>query len=486
MTLRRWVVIVIFSMLVFELAGCDVEDSGGGEVSTVTMEPMDTPPLPPTMPAAAGSGSGVAWSAWYGGDGSEEMEGLWVTSDGGLIVTGSTDSFVDANGDAWAIRLDGAGKVLWQKTYGGEGDESFLDVRQTPDGGFITVGYTESSGAGKADFWVVKLTASGEIEWQKTYGGKKVEQAWSVALTSEGGYLVAGGTRSFGAGSADYWLLKLDAMGNVIWAKTYGGSGDDGGGGDYEEFVVKALVDRDGNYVVVSASSSFGSGETDYWVLKLAPDGSILWQKAYGGEYEESMWWFAEVQGGGYIIPGNSVSFSPDLSGDLWVLRLDPDGNIVWQRTYAIPGVWDEALTVAATSDGGTVVGGYLEEENDWDWYIFRLSADGQVLWKKRFEKGWDWPNAVRQMDDGSIVVAGVSWPDPEQPFDLWLTRMGGDGAIGASCDFLAEIEFQVADTNAVVKDTHAVVMDTPVTPEDSAAVVRDTSGHTQMLCTGP
>ena len=428
----------------------------------------------------------MTWSGFYGGQGSEEMEGLWVTADGGLIVTGSTDSFADENGDAWVLRLDGAGNVLWQRAYGGTGDESLLDVRQTPDGGFVAVGYTESFGAGAQDVWVVRLTAAGDIAWQKTYGGPQVEQAWSVDLTPDGGYLVAGGTTSFGAGGADYWVLKLDAAGNVLWAKTYGGPGEDGGGGDYNELVVKALVDHDGNYVAVSTSTSFGVGETSIWVLKLAPDGRILWQKAYSGQYEESVWWFGVLSNGDYLIPGNSVSFSPDLSGDTWALRLDPDGNIVWQRLYAIPQVWDEALTVAVTADGGALLGGYLEEANDWDWFLLRLDADGRLLWQQRFEHGWDWPNAIRPLDDGGFAVAGVSWPDPNQPFALWLTRMAADGSIAAACNFVTDIAVQVRDTNAAPVDTQAQVADTPITPQPSAAWVVNTAGEAHRLCGRP
>ncbi len=432
------------------------------------------------------AGGPVAWSALYGGEGSEEVEGLALTADGGLIASGSTDSFADPNGDAWLIRVDGDGQVRWQKTYGGPGDDWLVDVQATPDGGFIAVGFTRSFGAGQEDVWVLKLAADGTIHWQKTYGGPKTDQGWSVALTPDGGYLVVGATESFGAGRADYWVLKLDASGNVVWAKAYGGPGDDGGASAYGEYVVDALVDADGNYVVVSVTDSFGHGGTDYWVLKLAPDGAILWQKAIGGEDEEGVWRFALASNGDYIIPGYTVSFSPDASGDLWIVRLSPAGEVVWQKRYAVPGRWDEALTVTADSAGGALVGAYVEEPDDWDWYVFRVDAAGAVQWSQRFESGWDWPTAAVLFPDGSFAVAGVFWPNRDAPFDLWLSRLRPDGRLAAGCSFLRTVDLQVADTRASVMDTQATVTDTPVTPQASRAVVRATDGRTAMLCRTP
>ncbi|RME54077.1 MAG: hypothetical protein D6790_17120, partial [Caldilineae bacterium] len=134
---------------------------------------------------------GSTWSALYGGDGFEEMEGLLITQDGGLVICGATDSYGEGeSGDAWILKLRGDGQVVWQRTYGGPGDESILDMRQLPDGGFIAVGWTQSFGVKQTDVWVLRLDAQGQVVWAKTYGGAGVEQAWSVDLTGDGGYVV--------------------------------------------------------------------------------------------------------------------------------------------------------------------------------------------------------------------------------------------------------------------------------------------------------
>ncbi len=473
--------ILILVTLAWGLGGCRPTPLDAQETPTHTVFLPYVTATPPATPNPV-----VAWSALYGGEGAEEMESIIRTSDGGLVIAGSSDSFGDGDtGDAWILKLNGDGQVLWQRTYGGADDESLLDIRQTPDGGFIAAGWTQSFGAAQADVWVVRLDAQGDVLWSKTYGGAGVEQAWSVALTGDGGYVVAGGTTSFGAGAADYWVLRLDGAGDIIWQKTFGGPQDDGGGGDYAEFVVRVLMDRDGNYVVAGESASFGAGETDIWMLKLNPKGEILWQKSYGGEYEDSMWSFAETADGGFIVPGVSVSFSPDVSGDTWVLRLNPDGAIRWQKLFGLAGYWDEALSVGATRDGGAVIGAYYEEgTTDWDMILLRVDQDGRLQWQRRYEYGWDWPNAILEMPDGSLAVAGVGWDnDHGQDLDLWAMRLTPDGMAGASCEVIQSLQVQQSDTTSTPADTHARIQDTGVTPRPAPVTVQETSAVPGYLC---
>jgi len=428
------------------------------------------------------------WSALYGSYGWEEMEGVVRTSDGNFLVCGYTDSYRDdEKGDAWIVKLDEAGNVVWQKVYGGSKTEYIIDIKETEDGNYIGAGWTKSFGAGKMDFWVIKLDTDGNILWEKTYGGEGKEQAWSVDVTKDGGYIVAGGTLSFGAGGADYWVIKLDSNGNIQWQKTYGGSKDDGGGGEYEEFVVRVLQDVDGNYVVAGESFSFGKGG-DIWLLKLDGEGNILWQKAYGGSEEEYMWAFAEASDGGYIIPGLTESFSVDFIGDTWVLKLDKDGNIKWQKVYGVSDYWDEALCVGATEDGGCLVGAYYEEgtevnTSDWDMFLLRLDKDGNVDWKELFEYGWDWPNSLQELPDGGYIVAAVAWPEPLES-DLWVLKLAKDGAIDSLCDIF-DIEINQKDSNSAPTDTNATVKNTNVSPQDSNAIVENTTAFPDFLCSG-
>ena len=181
-------------------------------------------------------------------------------------MSGDTSSFGAGNADAWILKLDGDGNVIWQKTYGGEGNEYAFVVQQTQDEGYIVAAQTYSFGAGSSDIWVFKLDANGNVTWQKTYGGEGREYPWSIQQTTDGGYIVAGTTPSFGAGENDLLLLKLDANGNVTWQKTYGGAGD--------EHANVIQQTQDGGYVVVVDSASFGNGSNDAWILKLDSTGS--------------------------------------------------------------------------------------------------------------------------------------------------------------------------------------------------------------------
>jgi hypothetical protein len=224
-----------------------------------------------------GSGN-VVWQKTYGGTGQDGASAIAPTSDGGYVVAGSTNSF-GASDDVWVLKLDGQGNVVWQKTYGGTSFDAASAIVPTSDGGYVVTAEAVSfwvSGAGASDVWVLKLDGSGNVVWQKAYGGTGIDAARAIAPTSDGGYVVAGVTSSFGAGDFDVWVLKLDGQGNVVWQKTYGGAGRDG---------ASAIAPTsDGGYVVAGSTNSFGAGASDVWVLKLDGSGNVVWQKTYGGD----------------------------------------------------------------------------------------------------------------------------------------------------------------------------------------------------------
>jgi len=165
------------------------------------------------------------------------------------------------------LKLDADGDVQWGKTYGGASGEDAEDIQHTTDGGYVVLAETSSFGAGAQDFWVLKLDPYGNIEWQRTYGGPGDEDAQPIIQTIDGGYIIAGATPSFGVGGEDLWVVKLSASGNIEWEKTYGGIGDD------EAISVGRTCD--GGYIVAGETTSFGAGGTDLWVLKLDPNGNV-------------------------------------------------------------------------------------------------------------------------------------------------------------------------------------------------------------------
>ena len=220
-----------------------------------------------------------SWARIYGGSNSDTASSIQQTIDGGYIVAGRTGSFGAGYIDSWILKLDSVGDIEWQHTYGGIDSDRASSIQQTTDGGYIVAGYTHSFGAGDNDYWVLKLSSSGDIEWQRTYGGSSTPGhvrencAYSIQQTSDGGYIVAGSTWSFGAGWHDFLILKLTSSGDIEWQRTYGGTD-----GDKAYSIQQTL---DGGYIVAGYSESFyvprRPYKIDILVLKLSSSGEILY-----------------------------------------------------------------------------------------------------------------------------------------------------------------------------------------------------------------
>ena len=300
------------------------------------------------------------WAATYGGLNGDYSSSIQQTQDGGYVVAGYTWSFGAGDEDAWIIKLDSAGAVTWQKAYGGANDDSANSIQQTADGGYIVAGDTSSFGAGGSDAWVMKLDSTGAVTWQKTYGDEGSQYFKHIQQTADGGYIAAGENRSSGAGSDDVWVMKLNATGGVTWQKTYGGIGN-----DWAHVVQQT---EDGGYIVSGATYSFGAGDRDAWILKLNSTGAVTWQKTYGGGDEDYVTSIQQTADGGYIVAGLTQSFGTGDS-DVWVLKLDNTGAITWQKTYGGVAGYKSADSIRQTQDGGYIVVGY-------NYYLFGDTSD--------------------------------------------------------------------------------------------------------------
>ncbi|MFZ8835397.1 MAG: hypothetical protein ACO2O5_14570, partial [Candidatus Caldipriscus sp.] len=289
------------------------------------------------------------WAKTYGGTNNDWTYPFQQTSDGGYIVAGITYSFGAGGGDIFLVKTDENGNLQWAKTYGGTGDDWAIFVQQTSDGGYIVAGYTDSFGAGVWDAFLIKTDSNGNVEWAKTYGGTNYDIAYSVQQTSDGGYIVAGYTYSFGAGGWDAFLIKTDSNGNVQWAKTYGGVYDDG------NFVVQQT--SDGEYITAGWTYSFGAGGYDIFLVRTDANGNVQWAKTYGGAGDDWAYSVQQTSDGGYILAGITYSFGAGW-GDIFLVKTDENGNLQWAKTYGGGGE-DGNFVVQQTSDGGYIVVGY-------------------------------------------------------------------------------------------------------------------------------
>ena len=261
------------------------------------------------------------WAIIYGGSdfNFDWARSIQQTSDGGYIVAGSTESFGAGGIDFWVLKLTSTGEIEWQRTYGGIYWDETYSIQQTSDGGYIVAGFTLSFGAGDDDSWILKLNSAGAIEWQHTYGGSKDDKFRSIQQTSDGGYIVAGDTASFGAVNNNFWILKVDSSGDIEWQRAYGGNS-----GDYAYSIQQT---SDGGYIVAGYTLSFGVESSDFWILKLGSSGDIEWQHTYGGDFVDHAYSIQQTSDGGYIVAGETGSFGINYD-DLFIIKLYSDGDI--------------------------------------------------------------------------------------------------------------------------------------------------------------
>ena len=391
-----------------------------------------------------------------GGSMAEWPESIQQTGDGGFIVAGYSNSSntgtltgIINNGlnDIWILRLDNSGNIIWQKLLGGSGHDKAASISLTSDGGYIVAGYSESSNTGTLsgltnnggyDYWILKLDSNGNILWQKLLGGAGDDKATSISPTNDGGYIVCGHSYSSNTGTltgltnngvSDYWILKLDNNGNIIWQNLFGGSMEDFGWDIHEingEGVVVAGYSRSSNTGTLTGLTN--NGLSDYWILKLDNSGNIVWQKLMGGSGHDYGLSVHQTNDGGFAVAGYSQSSnSGTLAGltnhgayDEWIIKLDDSGNILWQKLLGGT-LYDAAFNIRQTSDGGLIVAGNsfssntgtltgLTNNGDVDNWIVKLDNSGVMIWQKMFGGSQsDQANWIQQTTDGGYIIAGFS-----------------------------------------------------------------------------
>jgi uncharacterized delta-60 repeat protein len=420
------------------------------------------------------------WAITYGGSGTDEANFIQQTSDGGYIVVGETRSFGIGEGDIWVLKLSSTGAIEWQRAYGGGDYDYARCIKQTSDGGYIVGGSTFSFGAGEKEFWILKLNSAGDIEWQHKYGGDRWDHVSSVQQTNDGGYVFSGCTGSFGAGSVDFWILKLSSAGDIEWQETYGGRHDD------KSRSIQQTID--GGYIVAGLTNSFGDGyDEDIWILKLNSEGDIEWQKTYGESRDDEAQSIQQTIDGGYIVAGWTNSFGDGYDDDIWVLKLSSEGDIEWHKIYGGNDV-DRALAIQQTDDRGYIVAGWTNSfgvVDDDDIWVLKLSSAGDIEWQKAYGGNYsqDYARAVQQTADGGYVVNGCtkSWGAGEE--DIWILKLSPAGEINPGCVFIRSTDALVSYPNISPMDTNIIPMNTNIEPQDTNILPIDSDANVYKLC---
>jgi hypothetical protein len=402
----------------------------------------------------------IQWQKCYGGTGTENASCIVQTTDGGYIAAGYTNSTngdvtgLHGSNDYWVVKIDQAGTIEWQKTYGGSFDDQASSIRQTTDGGYIVAGYSESNNGditnthGDKDYWILKLDAAGAIEWQHKYGGDDKEFAYDIKQTPDGGYIVVGKTYSYDGvimpvngditnfhGGNDGWILKLSATGAIEWQKCLGGADLD--------HLMSVQLTADGGYIATGTYHILG-----YWLVKLSSTGAVQWEQYYGDT--DDAYTVQQTSDGGYIMAGDIVSQIGNATGhNFGLIKVNSIGEVEWRKTYGGDGFFDIARCIRQTPEGGYIVTGVIN--SNWsgnvgpaygqqDIWMLKLSSSGVIQWQKPMGgSSYDGAVSMEITNDGGYIVAGFAQSNNYNvsgnhgAADFWIVKLMPDMLATAS-----------------------------------------------------
>ena len=359
----------------------------------------------------------VEWDNTFSGSSYDWVSSVQQTSDGGYILTGDAISYLGGNHYVWLIKTYPNGNKEWDKTFGNSGSDYASSVQQTSDGGYILAGGTSSLGPDTTYVWLIKTDSSGNQEWNKTFGGSDSDHGNSAQQTSDGGYILAGDTKSFGAGNSDIWLIKTDPDGNEEWNKTFGGSDIDRG--------YSVQQTSDGGYIIAGETFSFGAGYSDFWLIKTDPDGKMEWDNTFGGSYIDIAYSIQQTFDGGYILAGDGdhdcLLVKTDSNGnEEWIKTFGGSDYFDDDICYSAQQTSDGGYILA----GGTKSFG----AGEWDFWLIKTDSNGNKEWDKTLGGSeHDWAKSVQQTSDGGYIVAGDTQSFGAGNLDIWLIKLKGD-----------------------------------------------------------
>jgi hypothetical protein len=323
---------------------------------------------------ADANGDSVWSRAFVAGTGQGACHSILATADGGCILVAEKQRWADVlyTYDFWLIKLSANGDSMWSRTIGGNNQEYPYSLQQTTDGGYVIAGAVYLPG-GNWDMLMLKVSAGGDSMWSRTYGGPNTEFAYSVQQTADGGYIIAGKTESFGHGQQsipDFWMVKTNTNGDSLWSRAYGG--------EYSDECVGVKQTMDGGYALAGTTNSFGisaPGYLNFYLVRTDANGDTLWTNNYGGVGSDRCEAFLRLDDGGWLLGGGTMSYGSG-SADMWLVRTDADGNMIWNRAFG-GSDWDKCNAVAATTDGGYILGGETSSFGFVDMWLVKTGPDG-------------------------------------------------------------------------------------------------------------
>ena len=353
------------------------------------------------------------WNKTYG----DPIDWEWSedfdqTEDGGFIIL--NHPYI------WLIKTDNAGNEIWNKTYSGTNARG---VEQTCDGGYIIAGKLHAS-PGNYDALLIKTDINGNEQWRKTFGASgtnRTEVSWDCTQTSDGAYILLGSTNSFGMGNLDAWLIKIDNAGNEIWNKTYGGI-------KLDRCYEVHQTQPDGGYILFGQTESFGNGKTDAWVIKTDSQGEIEWNRTFGNSNYDMIYSGQQTLDGGYITVG-ATYITGNQYRDIWLLKLDENGDEQWNRTFNGPEDGGESgNAVQQTEDGGYIIGANTASFGGGNkMWIIKTDSEGDLSWDIIKGDQIEYCYCIQQTVDYGYILIGTKKTFEPENVDIWLIKFSAE-----------------------------------------------------------
>ena len=437
------------SLLVFAIliAGCGssapttpVPPTEAAVSPTNTPVPPTEEPSPTATPASEPAATSDTWFKTYGGNRDDVCDDVLLADDGGYFLVGTTNLRFESErqGDVYLIRTDGAGEVLWEKTYEKEGYQGGQTISRTSDGGLLISGGTSSASTKGIDVYLMKLDQDGNELWFKTFGGPLDEMAAAQQM-ADGSYMLAGnivdpndfvadpGAAGYGGfeGRSNIYLAKLDATGNELWSHAFGG--------EKNVLITGGVQTPDGGGLLLATILYFPESGDDVWLLKVDENGNEVWSRTWE-EGSIGARDLVQTADGNYLITGSySPSDGTDSNEDFLFIKIDPEGNELWTSTFGDPDMIDYGMVLAETIDGGYVAAGErVEDLYTWnaDISLVKIDENGQLLWEQIIETDAHCMfGTILQHPDGGYIMAGSAFND--RTFDIFMIKTDADGNVG-------------------------------------------------------
>ncbi len=356
------------------------------------------------------------WTATFGGAADDEGYAVVQSADGGYVVAGRTASFGAGSDDIYFVKVDASGNQVWTNTSGESGSDVGYSIAPTSDGGYIITGVSWSIFIG-TDVCLLKLDASGNKVGAGTIGWDGVDIGRSVQQTSDGGYIIAGETDSYGAGGRNVYLVKADATCKETWHQVFGGP--------YTDVGRSVAQTSDGGYVVLGETDTDGSGVPDMYFIRTDASGDTLWTRTFDGGGADHGCAVQPTLDGGFILVGQTAGGG---GGYVYLIKTDADGNKVWARTLG-KGQSDVGRSVQRTADGGYIIAGMTGSGGSFDVYLLKTDANGDTLWTRTYGgSGDDVGYSVQLTADGGYIVSGSTDSYGTGGQDVWLIKTDSQG----------------------------------------------------------